>query len=403
MILFGKTKFKSNDLKEDRGYTYKNPARGWYRPYPFDLCRDIDEAYMDTVISDREQICLVELLLSKDKSIYGDNWKEKLEHRIIDIFKYFIKYDKKIIVRATYDLDGDAFAKEPNLLKDIFEDMAVVAKVERVYSNEILLHQGLFIGNWGEMHGSRFTTDNSLIKLYQCWDNLIEGEIPVAVRTPKQLQLIDGKGDTAIAFFDDAICGSNTDMGTFDENAKDEEVAYINLKTKELLNGGEAVAGNGQISTEEVIKTMNALNISYLNSQYDKAVLENWKECKYKGILLYDYISSHLGYCFEVKQVNYSSREQHFTVVIKNTGFARWILSDLESIEWKLYLDGEEIEHSNKVVAVDDVNQEVTIKLNTTDLVIKGKIIVLKACWDDKPLYLKSSDVNGQVEIGAFQ
>ena len=63
------------------------------------------------------------------------------------------------------------------------------------------------------------------------------------------------------------------------------------------------------------------MQITYLNSIYDPARLDGWKEQRLaSGETLYEYVGSHLGYCFVVTDVRW--KKGQLAVTIGNTGFA---------------------------------------------------------------------------------
>ena len=81
---------------------------------------------------------------------------------------------------------------------------------------KILVHQGLFVGSWGEMHGSKFLSEARMKELSDTFLEATKGSCPIAVRKPVQLrQLSCQKTASNINFtlFNDAIFGSETDLG----------------------------------------------------------------------------------------------------------------------------------------------------------------------------------------------
>ena len=55
--------------------------------------------------------------------------------------------------------------REPTLFSIVLTHMRQLGAVVRAYESDILITQGLFIGNWGEMHGSKIrnTSGNSML------------------------------------------------------------------------------------------------------------------------------------------------------------------------------------------------------------------------------------------------
>ena len=55
---------------------------------------------------------------------------------------------------------------------------------------KILVHQGLFVGSWGEMHGSKFLSEARMKELSDTFLEATKGSCPIAVRKPVQLRSI---------------------------------------------------------------------------------------------------------------------------------------------------------------------------------------------------------------------
>ena len=73
-----------------------------------------------------------------------------------EILKCFHSRGKEIILRVLYDTQGKGMEREPTLFSIVLTHMRQLGAVVRAYESDILITQGLFIGNWGEMHGSKF-------------------------------------------------------------------------------------------------------------------------------------------------------------------------------------------------------------------------------------------------------
>lgn len=62
----------------------------------------------------------------------------------------------KLILRFLYDWDGIAAVTEPDSLDRILTHMDQISPLVNQHQDLIYIIQGIFIGNWGEMHHSRF-------------------------------------------------------------------------------------------------------------------------------------------------------------------------------------------------------------------------------------------------------
>lgn len=67
-----------------------------------------------------------------------------------------------MILRFSYDLEGKGLEKEPGSIRLVEEHMQQIGEVIREYADDIFAVQGILIGNWGEMHGSRYLTPGCL-------------------------------------------------------------------------------------------------------------------------------------------------------------------------------------------------------------------------------------------------
>jgi hypothetical protein len=139
------------------------------------------------------------------------------------------------------------------------------------------------------------------------------------------------------AFFNDGMFGSSTHLGTFGvKKEKDwekpwlleEELKFIDRYMNLAPNGGEAVY-RASVSQSQVIHTLENMHICYLNSSYDRKILEKWKNMesrKFPGHSLYEEISQRLGYRFVVRKVKArnhpsSGNVLYLDIDIENTGF----------------------------------------------------------------------------------
>ena len=245
------------------------------------------------------------------------------------------------------------------------------------------MHQGLFVGSWGEMHGSKFLSEARMKELSDTFLEATKGSCPIAVRKPVQLRILNCKKtdsiplqntpNTNFTLFNDAIFGSETDLGTYGtirksampENserektswAREDELSWQQSFMQQSFCGGEVLGGMNTLSEssgnkdqsprtldwKQVVAELAKMHVSYLNSIYSKEVLDDWKAQRImwngEEISEYDYIGRHLGYRFTVTQVKIScvSPEKKkqtqsdtqsqisksvITLTIKNTGFA---------------------------------------------------------------------------------
>ncbi|MCR5546031.1 MAG: DUF4874 domain-containing protein [Lachnospiraceae bacterium] len=310
-MLFGRKKEEITRQKfKESKYPVLNPGMGWYRPFLFDLSEEVDEFLLSTVIVEEERLCLLEIQLSAFRD--GPISHEGIFH-LEQILDFFHANKKDMILRFAYDFEGKAFEKEPLSLKQIFVHMKQVSEVVKPFEKEILLYQGLFVGAWGEMHSSRFITDLSVLKLYDEFRSCFGKRVYLALRTVRYLALIEnsrGK-DEYLTLFDDAIYGSDTDMGTFSEGRKQEELDMF-VADRKCPVGGEVLYGDERIRQE-----IEAYHLTYLNSQYDKNAIAQWEKA---GVL--EEVNRRLGYRFLITGINASNSGHHtyLKIEILNVG-----------------------------------------------------------------------------------
>lgn len=336
--------FQKADLSESRK-ALVNPSRGWYRIYTF--CAEKMPDFQPMLWCDAEGDTLVMVIINigayKEKALDV----EALEN-IRTILRFFIKRHYDIILRITYDHEGKALEREPFFFSTVKEHMHQVIPVINEFAEHIFVYQGMLIGNWGEMHTSRFLQPIKLKELWSILKNELDGRIYTAVRRPSCWRMLHPDNDKDnMGLFDDAIFGSENHLGTFGTKSrttvswddlwcKTDEMAFEEELCRIVPNGGEAICGEQYLSAENpgnTVETLRKMHITYLNKEYDKKLLGIWKEWKWEGTdvwngcSLYDYIGSHLGYRFLVKDAEIvaydkNTGELKLEISAENVGFA---------------------------------------------------------------------------------
>ena len=374
-LAFDKNKDTYIQLKESTR-ALKNPGCGWYHIYTFDLSK---ESSKESFYIDCEEEELV-LLIIDIHAFRGCEQipKETLEY-FSSILTLFEEHDKGIILRIVYDTKGRGMENEPSSIKIVKSHMKQLGSIicehmskKKSLPGKILVHQGLFVGSWGEMHISKFLSEARMKELSDTFLEATKGSCPIAVRKPVQLRILScqkNESNTNFTLFNDAIFGSETDLGTYGtirqsalpENsdkektswAREDELTWQKIKLQQSFCGGEVLGGMNTVSessgnTDHPTKTLDwhqvvadlaKMHVSYLNSVYSKEVLDDWKAQRImwngEEISEYDYIGRHLGYRFTVTRVKISCvspekkkqtqsqiSENVITLTIKNTGFA---------------------------------------------------------------------------------
>lgn len=338
----------------------RNPGRGWYHIYTFVLAEWEKESLAWLMKVPEESLVL--LLIDIGDYRKGPIAEEGIAY-LEKILTFFEAEGKDIILRIAYDTQGSGMEKEPPLSGQVISHMQQLGPVVAAHSQGILLFQGLFVGNWGEMHGSKFLGKEPLKKLTGCWKSATEGKLRIAFRKPVYCRLVeerknqsggnvkdsDTSGDGAsqcdisgnvneIGFFDDAIFASATHLGTFarEETAeygaawrKEKELQYLASVLEKVPCGGEAVSGDTLPTPQEVAEELAAFHVTYLNSVHEKQLLSNWKNMpapspeEKNWSSLYDYVGAHLGYRFLVTKAQLTKKgPQGLEIHLENIGFA---------------------------------------------------------------------------------
>lgn len=345
-LLRGKSvwEFREAGMGENTKYL-GNPGCGWYRIHAFSLEREPDLEELYWCVCKEESLALVILDI-------GAYRKEPLPETVLDwikkILDFFGKQEKELIVRAVYDREGKGMEREPDSIETVELHMRQLGSILRRFAGEILVVQGLLVGSWGEMHGSKFLSKEKLRRLFSVYREVLGDEIGIAVRTPVQWRLLHGEGTKAktvrTGLFDDGMFGSPGNLGTYGTMAKElagwerewcreDELNFVGRLAEHLPYGGEAVGTDEWGDLQNAAAEMRRTHVSYLNSTYDEQILNRWRQTEWRGTGVwkgcsgYDYIGSHLGYRFVIREVTGKCggryrRAPQIEVQIENAGFA---------------------------------------------------------------------------------
>lgn len=320
----------------------KNPFCGWYRMYVFDINTepiDFESCRSSFVMRDTLVLLLINISYYKNKDL-----DSQAINKIREIFEFFDNNEYDLIVRIVYDKDGTCEMHEPSSFLQVESHIKQVCEILR--DHPVFVFQGCLLGHWGEMHGSKFLNLKQIKRLfYLLSDYLKDSDIYLAVRKPvcyRQLSIDPKVNIKAIGLFDDAIFGSESDLGTFgvasdkfyfDSWIREDELKFESDLCLSVPNGGEAVYNPefyDVLSQENVLAILKKMRITYLDRDYDKKLLDIWSSQVYRGSgvwhgkNVFDYISAHLGYRLFIcdVQVKYKLNKCILCVSIKNIGFA---------------------------------------------------------------------------------
>lgn len=282
------------------------------------------------------------------------------------------------LVRFVYDWDYRAELTEPYEIAQIAAHMEQLAPVVNEYKDIILLIQGTFTGNCGEMNNSRFETVDDYKYLINTLADNIAPSIFLSVRTPWQQRGVtdsfrsvtadtafDGSMPSRLGLFNDGMLGSESDLGSYgnvqlDETTdtramgtREDELAFQERLCLYVPNGGEVISGEDSslIAPENAIRDMSRMHITYLNRDHDLNAINLWKkefyhgDSAFDGASMYEYINAHLGYRYYIagakaQQDNPGSTKLKVSIDLNNMGFAPCYRA-LDSAFYFIPLDGE--------------------------------------------------------------
>ena len=350
-MIFTKKKryeFHPVQLLESTAYL-PNPSMGWYHIYSFCLEKEPDFEELFWCLEKNETLALVLIDIGNYQKT---DIPEEALMRLHNIFQFFVENKKEMIVRVTYDTEGNCAEREPEFLSQLQSHMEQIGSVLQEYKEQILLVQGLCIGNWGEMHGSKFLTEHRLKKLYDTWRKVLGKEMFIAVRTPLQWRLLHDEADfekntDCMGVFNDGMFASPDDLGTYrnmqipnDSELTEEyswtsswprekELAFLQTLILHSPYGGEAVGEAAEGDLKKAVEELRQAHAVYLNKAYDAKRLELWKQEIWKsedvwnGIDGMNYIGNHLGYRLVIRKADLTGKKrQVFFIDIENIGFA---------------------------------------------------------------------------------
>lgn len=312
----------------------RNPNRGFYHicrvTLSDGLCDYAAMAVAHVVAYPDDTLALLEINLREyragDISFAGMGSLDRLLSAWED-------YDVGLIVRFLYDWDGNGPENEPEDLDTVMGHIAQAGPVLSAHGDSIFCLQGLFVGSWGEMHGTKFGGDFAV--LAEALDDATGNCMFLSVRTPAQLrEILKSRPDleSRLGLFNDGMLGSATDLGTYDmadqgveRRTRERELFFQENTCLSVPNGGEAVLDNPYNDFENAVRDMSRMHVAYLNGAYDPAVLGKWAGTDMAaygldGLSGLDYIERRLGYRLYVSDFGTYGDGVRY-VELRNAGF----------------------------------------------------------------------------------
>ncbi len=432
--LFAKGKkwsFQKSEFEEST-IELQNPARGWFKIFPFMLEEEPDFAKLSWCVEDKNALALVIINIGEYRD---EGMPDEAISNMRKILDFFTDKNYDVILRVTYDHVGNALEREPFFFSQVKEHLEQIVPIIHEYKDTIFVYQGMLIGNWGEMHTSKFVSAPKLKELWQILQRNVGEDVFFAVRKPSFWRLLHPQSCDSprllcdkMGLFDDAIFGSMTHLGTFGSTpreasgwealwSRESELQFENELCLRVPNGGEALSGEEflkESSIPRILDTLRRMHVTYLNEAYDKVILDSWKKwnCAQGGIWqnknLYEYIGAHLGYRFVVRDVSFSFSEterdrMHLCIRIENVGFANLY----QETEVYLYLIDADNRMNHKILDVDMRNCDSgTITCVETNISVGKFFVYLSAVRkkDNSIIYfVNSCDKSGRVYLGQIR
>ena len=321
---------------EESGEPLANPDCGWYHIYPFAFKEAPGRAFPDLqLLSDSlresgERLALLQFDIGFFREEALSAGALGRMEALLDCFR---QSGKQLILRVAYDLEGRGLWREPESETLVRRHMEQLGPLIRDRAGDILTLQGIFVGSWGEMHGSRFLSEPAMARLTLSLYRAVEGRCFLAVRTPAQWRALAARlaGEPGLVekltLFNDGLFGSETDLGTYAPGrSRRRELEWQSRTMTRRPVGGETVAAPSPVGWRQAAAEMEKLHLCYLNSAYHKKQLDFWRGetvdapgC-WRGVSGYDCIGRRLGPRFVVRDAVKAGRT--LRVAIENRGFS---------------------------------------------------------------------------------
>jgi hypothetical protein len=223
----------------------------------------------------------------------------------------------KAIVRFAYGFTGRDYRSDP---KDMGRILGHIHQLGKVFlENRDVLYgvQAGFLGPWGEWHGSNWGDPPSLQARRSVLFGLLDAvpePVTVHVRRPMFIRDIfagepggaelteatayGGSRLARIGWHDDALLSLPTDMGTYAQRDwdRERELRWCADHGRFTPFGGETVPSSARTPIAQVVRELEVLHATYLNSGYHRGTLDGWRKAAYLGGTGFEHIERRLGY-----------------------------------------------------------------------------------------------------------
>lgn len=314
----------------------KNPDQGFYRTVFIKLTED-GGTFTPVLYEDFQMYHL-----RIDISDFSDEISYQAKRTLTSALNFYSQNQKNVIVRFSYDPYFEGTANNEPPIDTIISHIGELAEILNDFAPTITAIEAGMIGPWGEMHTSEIATSENINKVIDAWLNNCP-DLCVLVRTPKMIYdylgidfnnisnytfTLDEK-TIRLGLFNDAFLSTENDLGTYTYN-REEEINWISKNITHTPYGGEVLSSSiGLNSFPNCLDEMDALNLSYLNYEYQESVIEQWKNTEYQNSSAFDYIQTHMGYRPALTNsafwYNNDFRKLEIYLTIENSGFSNYV------------------------------------------------------------------------------
>ncbi len=319
---------------------FPNPERGFYAPRMSDRMGRLDDLRERNIT-----LLLVEVDLRdfKDRELSPEKLNE-----VRAAFAEARRHGLKVIVRAAYGFTGRDYRSDP---KDMGRILGHIRQLGEVYqeNRDVLCGvQAGFLGPWGEWHGSNWGNPPSLearrAVLFGLLDAVPE-PISVQVRRPMFIRdiFVDEPGGAVLTeqtaysgsrlsrtgWHDDALLSLPTDMGTYAQPGwdRERELRWCDNHSRFTPFGGETVPSSVRTPIAQVVRELELLHATYLNSAYHRGTLDGWRAAEYGDGSGFEEIERRLGYRLVADRLRYTPEVEPggkllVELEVRNVGFA---------------------------------------------------------------------------------
>lgn len=295
---------------------FPNPERGFHQmraltnPENFDLRSEGISLIYGRILADK----------FRDKP-FSEEFLQGIQAGFDEARKQGIKVNPRVVYNSGPHPGSVAEYGDDAPLHIVLQHIAQLKPLWHKNKDIINLIDAGFIGGWGEWHTSAHGLDslhNRRKILFAILDALPKDRM-VVIRAPHYKRAIftgsevngdsvitsetafDGSHLSRVGHLNDCFLSSENDVGTYaytDQGwSVENELDYIGSESRYVPFGGETCRMDDRGKCMNAVREMEKLHVNYLNLNYNRQVLNRWKE---EGC--FDEIQRRLGYRFVLKR-----------------------------------------------------------------------------------------------------